>query len=149
MIGKIHCMIAILILLIACSSEAFVSASRQPDHLDLIILHNNDLHGKFEQTDRMAHGPCSIEDQRANKCYGGFARISHVVKQYRRRAEEGGASVLFFNAGDTYVGSIWFSLFMHKICSEFLNILKPDAMVNIKSRRKDKNRILDNVRLLS
>lgn len=44
------------------------------DHLDLIILHNNDMHARFEQTDAMSTN-CNDEDKAANRCYGGFARI--------------------------------------------------------------------------
>jgi 5'-nucleotidase len=39
--------------------------------------------------------------------------------------------VLFLNAGDTYSGSIWFSLYKENITAEFLNAIKPDAMVLI------------------
>lgn len=37
--------------------------------------------------------------------------------------------MLFLNAGDTYSGSIWFTLFKETITAELLNKIKPDAMV--------------------
>lgn len=97
--------------------------------LDLVILHNNDMHSRFDQTNNLS-STCAPKDVTANKCYGGFARVSHVVKDYRRQAENGGASVLYLNAGDTYDGTPWFTIFKDKIVSAFLNLLKPDAMVN-------------------
>lgn len=71
--------------------------------LDLIILHNNDMHARFEQTDKLSAN-CRPDEALANKCYGGFARVSHVLKQYRQEAESGGPPVLYLNAGDTYTG---------------------------------------------
>lgn len=98
--------------------------------LDLLILHNNDMHARFEQTDKLSSA-CRPDEAIANKCYGGFARVSHVLKQYRQEAESGGTSVLYLNAGDTYTGTPWFSIFKDRIVSEFMNILKPDAIVSI------------------
>lgn len=46
------------------------------DHLELIILHNNDMHARFEQTDAMSTN-CNADDAAANRCYGGFARIAY------------------------------------------------------------------------
>lgn len=98
--------------------------------LDLLILHNNDMHARFEQTDKLSSA-CRPDEAIANKCYGGFARVSHVLKQYRQEAESGGTPVLYLNAGDTYTGTPWFSIFKDRIVSEFMNILKPDAIVSI------------------
>lgn len=95
---------------------------------DLIILHNNDMHSRFEQIDKLT-GSCRPEDAQANECYGGFARVSSIVKHYRQMADNGGTPVLYLNAGDSYSGTPWFSLFQHKVVSDFMNILRPDAMV--------------------
>lgn len=97
--------------------------------LDLIILHNNDMHARFEQTDKFS-SICHRDEVIANKCYGGFARVSEVLKDYRHEAESGGPSVLYLNAGDTYTGTPWFTIFKDRIVSDFLNILKPDAIVS-------------------
>ncbi|XP_031632063.1 protein 5NUC-like [Contarinia nasturtii] len=94
--------------------------------LDLIILHNNDMHAHFEQTDQHS-SLCDSKEMDQNKCYGGMARISYVVKDYRKKADEDGPAVLFLNAGDTYSGTPWFTIFTDQIVSDFMNILKPDA----------------------
>lgn len=97
---------------------------------ELIVLHNNDIHARFEQTDKYS-AICSPEEVVGNKCYGGFARVSSLVKKYRHEQELGGPSVLYLNAGDTYTGTPWFKIFKDKIVAAFLNILKPDAIVSI------------------
>jgi len=44
--------------------------------VEFIILHSNDMHARFEQTN-VNSGPCLPEDANTNKCYGGFARVAH------------------------------------------------------------------------
>lgn len=44
---------------------------------EFIILHDNDMHARFEQTSANS-GKCTEELAKANKCYGGFARVAHV-----------------------------------------------------------------------
>lgn len=96
---------------------------------EFILLHNNDMHARFEQIDRDTN-TCRQEDVEAGKCYGGFARVSQVIKNYRKEAESGGPAVVYLNAGDTYTGTPWFSVFKHEVSSEFMNLIKPDAMVS-------------------
>lgn len=83
------------------------------------------MHSHFEQT--TGDGEC---EQGNDKHYGGFARVSHVIKQYRKQAAEGGPPVLFLNAGDNYIGTPYFTFFKDKIVTEFMNFLKPDVMVS-------------------
>lgn len=113
------------------NTHAFTTQLANGTKLDLLILHNNDMHAHFEQTD-VTTGACSPSDAKENKCYGGFARVSSIVKKYRKvfNAENSGAAFLYLNAGDSYTGTPWFSVFRHQVVSDFMNILKPDAMVN-------------------
>lgn len=55
--------------------------------------------------------------------------IAYRVRKYREEAKNGGTPVLYLNAGDTYGGTVWYTLFKHNITSAFLNKLQPDAMV--------------------
>lgn len=104
---------------------------------ELIILHNNDMHARFEQTSKIS-GKCKMEDANSDSCYGGFARVAHEVREYRRRADAGEIPrVLYLNAGDTYTGTPWFSLYKDKIASDFLKILAPDAIVRRSSTRRN------------
>lgn len=87
------------------------------------------MHARFEQTNA-ASGRCKEEDEQNNHCYGGFARVAHEVRKYKKKAEDGEIPpVLYLNAGDTYTGTPWFTIFKDNITAAFLNILKPDAMV--------------------
>ncbi|CAG5033239.1 unnamed protein product [Parnassius apollo] len=97
-------------------------------NFELLILHNNDMHARFEQTSQMS-GACTIADREAGKCYGGFPRVAYVVKEARKAAASGeGPPVLYLNAGDTYTGTAWFTIYKWKIAAEFLNALQPDAV---------------------
>ncbi|XP_065367554.1 protein 5NUC-like [Calliphora vicina] len=99
------------------------------DHVatEFIILHNNDMHARFEQTS-VDSGKCTTELANTNKCYGGFARVAHEVRKFRQEANEGGTPVLYLNAGDTYTGTPWFTVFKDNITAAFLNKLQPDAI---------------------
>ncbi|ALC41076.1 veil, partial [Drosophila busckii] len=104
---------------------------------ELIVLHNNDMHARFEQTNARS-GQCTADDAKADKCYGGFARVAHEVRKYREEAKKGGTPVFYLNAGDTYTGTAWFAVFKDKIASAFLNKLQPDA-ISLGNHEFDKN----------
>lgn len=60
-----------------------------------------------------------------------LAHNLYRLKYYRDEAAKGGTPVLYLNAGDTYTGTPWFTLYKDKIVTEFLNLLKPDAIVSV------------------
>lgn len=96
--------------------------------IEFIILHNNDMHARFEQTGILGN-KCTPQDAASNKCYGGFARLAHEVRKFREDAKKpNGTSVLYLNAGDTYTGTPWFYVYKDNITAEFLNVIKPDAI---------------------
>lgn len=123
--------LALLVLfMVSCISSAPQKKAAADGSFKMIILHNNDMHARFEQTGVLSD-KCTKTDAELNKCYGGFARVAHEVREYRRRADAGEIpKVLYLNAGDTYTGTPWFSLYKDKIASDFLKILKPDAIVS-------------------
>lgn len=108
--------VTLIALLVVCSSGEF----------ELVILHTNDMHGRFEQTSRNS-GTCK-EGNGSNDCVGGFARLAHEVKRIRTSLT--GKDVLFLNAGDTYTGTTWFALYKHNITLEFMNSLDFDVVVS-------------------
>lgn len=117
-------------MIIATVLAISVSFSSVIGEFDLVILHNNDMHGRFEETERNS-GTCK-EQNRNKTCVGGMARTAYVVRKFRQAAADGtGPEVLFLNAGDTYVGTTWYSLYTYNISTEFLNALDPDAIVSI------------------
>lgn len=120
----------LVLLLVSCISAApKKKKTLDEESFKMIILHNNDMHARFEQTGVLSD-KCSKTDAENNNCYGGFARVAHEVREYRRRADSGEIpKVLYLNAGDTYTGTPWFALYKDEIASDFLKILKPDAIV--------------------
>lgn len=44
--------------------------------VSFLILHNNDMHARFEQTSRSG-GKCPPSDAAKGLCYGGFARVAY------------------------------------------------------------------------
>ncbi|XP_058450680.1 protein 5NUC-like [Malaya genurostris] len=109
------------------SMASVIHAAPRSENFQLIILHNNDMHARFEQTGAYGND-CQPEDVASNRCYGGFARVAHKVRQYRKTETDGGVPVLYLNAGDTYTGTPWFTIFKDNITAAFLNMLKPDAI---------------------
>lgn len=115
-----------LMLLILAMANRAISAPKAAG-LELIVLHNNDMHARFEQTGAYSND-CQPSDVASNRCYGGFARVAHKVREYRATEASGGLPVLYLNAGDTYTGTPWFAVFKDNITAAFLNMLKPDAI---------------------
>lgn len=71
-------MIATTLPLLLLSALSVCSAAPKADgDFEFIILHNNDMHARFEQTSSYSN-KCSTADIAANKCYGGFPRVAHV-----------------------------------------------------------------------
>lgn len=98
--------------------------------LEFVILHNNDMHARFEETNKFSS---KCESLGSSKCYGGFARTAHVINEARNKAREGkGPEVLYLNAGDTFTGTAWFVVHKWNIVIDFLfGVLVPDAAVSI------------------
>lgn len=70
----------VLLLAVAIHSgtPAATNVSARADatgELELIILHNNDMHARFEQTGQHSN-TCQPADVTGDRCYGGFARVS-------------------------------------------------------------------------
>lgn len=47
------------------------------DNFQLTLLHNNDMHARFVETDTWSN-KCSGEAALNHKCFGGFARVAHL-----------------------------------------------------------------------
>ncbi|CRK94465.1 CLUMA_CG007972, isoform A [Clunio marinus] len=104
------------------------SSNIRDEKFKLILLHNNDMHARFEETG-LSSDRCKKAEHNKHLCFGGFARVASKVKEYRSLSMDGKIpNVLFLNAGDTYTGSTWFSTYKDVISADFLNILKPDVM---------------------
>merc|ERR1712156_488959 len=89
----------------------------------LHLLHVNDIHARFEQTNKNS-GRCSQKDLDNNECYGGVARLKKEVDDLKEEHD----NVLFVNAGDFYQGTIWYTKFKWKVVAKFANMLNFTAM---------------------
>lgn len=114
-----------------CLMVAFLLTATSSEDVSFLILHNNDMHARFEETSRNS-GTCKVSKRKVKDCVGGFARVASVIKEARQAGENGvGPRAIYLNAGDTYVGTAWFAVHKWKIAVDFLNLLHPDAMVRM------------------
>ncbi|XP_072036304.1 snake venom 5'-nucleotidase-like [Amphiura filiformis] len=91
--------------------------------LDLTLLHTNDVHTRFEQTDLYGN-ECTKELEENGQCYGGVARRMTKIKEIRNSVD----NVLLFDAGDAFQGTIWFYVYRGVATAHFMNLLEYDAM---------------------
>lgn len=95
----------------------------------LQILHNNDMHSRFDEINKYGD-PCSRKQIKENKCYGGFARMKQAAKDAAKSALKQNISTVFINAGDTFQGTSYYSVFKRKIVAPLIDSLQLDVMVN-------------------
>ncbi|KAK3914087.1 Protein 5NUC [Frankliniella fusca] len=101
---------------------------RAQQGLELLVIHTNDMHSRFEQTNSLS-GQCTAVDESRGRCYGGYARVATQIRRAREEAAAaGGPPVLVLNAGDTYQGSIYFNVFKWRMAANLTNLLGFDAM---------------------
>ena len=66
------------------------------------VLHTNDLHSRFDEV-TISGSKCKDKDRKRRTCYGGVARIKHMVDDIRRQhSNDNNDNVLFLNAGDFF-----------------------------------------------
>ncbi|GAB0090192.1 hypothetical protein DMENIID0001_048870 [Sergentomyia squamirostris] len=89
------------------------------NNFQLILLHNNDIHGRFEEFDQNG---VSCKNP---PCFGGIPRMLHRIQEIGNQAT---GNVVFLNAGDSFTGTPLFSAYKENITAEMLNILHPDVV---------------------
>lgn len=101
-----------------------VRAQEQPaDDFQLTILHLNDFHARFEETN-VYSGRCTARDRERNGCFGGFARLQTAVKREIAKNPD----ALFLAAGDYFQGTIWYTVHKWRAMAHVLNLIHHDAM---------------------
>ncbi|XP_068143748.1 protein 5NUC [Drosophila tropicalis] len=86
------------------------------------IIHNNDMHARYDPV-AANYGKCKKSDDAMGLCFGGFARVATIIKEARSNG-----SVLYLNAGNTFQGTAWFTVYHGQMVAEMMNMLKPDAL---------------------
>lgn len=94
----------------------------------ITLAHINDTHSYFEPTSLQLHLTLQKEKLSPYVSAGGFARIATRVAELRERALQRDQDFVFLHAGDSFQGTLYFSLFKGRANAELLNALNIDAM---------------------
>lgn len=99
-----------------------LNASLAQTLFPLRIIHLNDMHARFEETNLLANS-C----KNASECIGGYARVVHMVKELKKEMPN---NMIYMNAADNFQGTLWYIMFRWNVTQHFLNLLPADVMVN-------------------
>jgi len=115
----------LLLLYIKCSLQGVIfNETRDPVPLQVKILHMNDVHAHFDQTN-VNTGRCQNQQAEASECYGGMSRMYTAIKMLYERDP---SRTLVLNAGDYFQGTMWFSKLGYEPIVTFGNMLNWTAM---------------------
>ncbi|KAI9008090.1 Metallo-dependent phosphatase-like protein [Gaertneriomyces semiglobifer] len=89
----------------------------------MTVLATNDIHTHLDQFNS-GGTDCREKDIVANKCYGGAARIQHVVNEFRSKND----NVVLLDAGDQFQGTLFFEVFGGRASADIMNQLGYSAM---------------------
>ena len=93
---------------------------------ELTVLHTNDIHARFEQFNKYG-STCSTSDAQKGSCFGGVARRRTKIEEIRGSHD----NVILLDAGDQFMGTVWFTVYRGMAASYFMKELGYDAMVSI------------------
>ena len=96
----------------------------------LQIIHNNDFHAKFEQTNAQ-YRSCSEEEASQRKCYGGFARTKIAIDRALEEAGDRKILSIVVNPGDFFVGTPYYALKKWELVVPLVNALKFNVIVSL------------------
>jgi 5'-nucleotidase len=115
-------------LLVSTCALALASGAGVASADTLTILHTNDFHSKVEPISKY-DSPCSVEDNAAGECFGGYARLVTAIESARAKAgQDSNAGVLLVDGGDQFQGSLFYTYYKGKVAAEMMNTLGYDAM---------------------
>ncbi|MDI9549119.1 MAG: bifunctional metallophosphatase/5'-nucleotidase [Chloroflexota bacterium] len=113
-----------LLILAALLVISPVSAQEVGD-FTLTILHTNDTHSHIEEYDGSTT-TCPAESEAAGLCIGGVARRATLLADLRASAPDGNA--ILIDAGDSFNGTLYFSVYKGEESARFMNLLGYQAM---------------------
>lgn len=97
-------------------------------HFQLQIVHNNDMHARFAETDKFS-ASCPSDYAKNNQCYGGYARTKQAAVDAIEEANKRNISSIFLNAGDSFQGTPYYTIYKWKIVAPLVDALGIDVMV--------------------
>uniref|UniRef100_A0A6G5A683 5'-nucleotidase n=1 Tax=Rhipicephalus microplus TaxID=6941 RepID=A0A6G5A683_RHIMP len=95
--------------------------TREQAAFTLTVLHTNDVHAHIEESTKYG-AMCSDKDRKNKTCVGGVARIKTKVEELKARYP----GALFFNAGDFFQGTAWYTVLKEKIISAVMTRMDYD-----------------------
>ncbi len=115
-----HLLFATIALSLSASAAAAQDAA-----FTLNILHVNDIHSRIEPVNRF-DSTCSAEADANGKCFGGAARLKTFLD--RMRVELSDENVLVLDAGDQFLGTLFYTTYKGSAAAEMMNTIGFDAM---------------------
>lgn len=109
------------------ASLAAPSLLRAQAPIRLTILHSNDVHSRHEPINRLGAG-CRAEEQAPGSCFGGSARLAAAIVAGRAAAASEGRTVLTLDAGDQFMGSLFYTHWRGEAERQVMNSIGYDAM---------------------
>lgn len=122
MVVKFQLFIVILGLVSSLINTQEIIKKLDDDLFPVTILHYNDLHARFEETD-VNSSSCDPETE---VCIGGYARLVSKAKELLEARKD--LNPIFLNAGDNFQGTLWYNIGRWNVTVQFLNMLDVDAM---------------------
>ncbi len=108
------------------ASAASLVAS-QSSAFTLNVLHINDFHSRIESINAF-DSTCSAEEEAADECFGGAARLKTAIDEARDALTAAGENVLVLDGGDEFQGSLFFNTYSGEAELEMMNRIGYDAM---------------------
>jgi len=103
------------------------TARAQEGGFTLNVLHINDMHSRIESISRF-DSTCSASDEAEGNCFGGVGRLATKLWERRGQLEDEGANVITLDAGDQFMGSLFYTTYKGKAEVEFMNTIGFDVM---------------------
>ncbi|XP_065093728.1 apyrase-like [Ochlerotatus camptorhynchus] len=108
-------------LVVAFSAILVLSAAVGQELFPLSIIHVNDFHARFEETN---YAGTVCNQAVGDVCIGGYARMVTAVKHLLQIRN----NPVYLNAGDNFQGTLWYNLYRWNVTTTFFNMLPADAM---------------------
>ena len=115
----------ILAALLVISPVSAQDTAQSAGDFTLTILHTNDTHSHIEEYDGSTT-TCPAESEAAGLCIGGVARRATLLADLRASAPDGNA--ILIDAGDSFNGTLYFSVYKGEESARFMNLLGYQAM---------------------
>lgn len=91
------------------------------DGFPLTLIHINDLHARFDETNQK-----SSDCVNKPECIAGIARVYHTIKKLKK--DYGSKNPLYLNAGDNFQGTLWYNLLRWNVTAHLIKLLPPNVM---------------------